>query len=500
MSDPKPTDDASQNEPSAPEYFLYHEPQAAALCGVHALNTLLQGPFIDEFQCAEIAQQLDAQERALMAEAGMESAEFLKFVAEGSANVDNSGMFSVQVLSKALEMWGIDLIPLSSPDAGNARTEPQRYQAFICNLQEHWFTIRKIHDEWWNLNSLFSYPEPLSPFYLAAFLGTLQEQGYTIFLVRGRLLEPDPPSGTRAAGSGGGGNGGAAGGGNYSGSGRWISASEAREAVKEKQAMKQQGFLKVAATNLASMASAAGQRMVLRPRGAVSNNGDGGGATGRGGGQGPLSRAIPNLINDEDEDMFIGDDNHDAELQRVLAASRQDMLDSQDGQGGGDGSMEGVEDADLAAAIAASLADNNGQQQQQEDPGDLISRDQEIIKEKEEPTDTEEAATGVVGVAGAGAPSTSLPELGEEPTAGTADAIEIGVKLPTGERKSRRFIATTDTVGHVAAFAASLGVNMKIHRVALSFPRRVLEKLEISLVEAKLNDKDLVFIEPVPKQ
>ena len=41
--------------------------------------------------------------------------------------------------------------------------------------------------QWWNLNSIFSAPEPLSPFYLSAFLGTLQEQGYSIFVVRPAL-------------------------------------------------------------------------------------------------------------------------------------------------------------------------------------------------------------------------------------------------------------------------------------------------------------------------
>lgn len=46
--------------------------------------------------------------------------------------------------------------------------------------------------QWWNLNSIFSAPEPLSQFYLSAFLGTLQDQGYAIFVVscRGRGEQP----------------------------------------------------------------------------------------------------------------------------------------------------------------------------------------------------------------------------------------------------------------------------------------------------------------------
>lgn len=104
---------------------------------------------------------------------------------------------SPQVLAKSLEVFGLQAVPLSSPDASAARADPTTQQAFICNLQagaarthgccpslphavhitsghapqgrpssaapclpsssvpapprsclqEHWFTIRKIHDQ-----------------------------------------------------------------------------------------------------------------------------------------------------------------------------------------------------------------------------------------------------------------------------------------------------------------------------------------------------------------
>ncbi len=59
----------------------------------------------------------------------------------------------------------------------------------MCWMQEHWFTIRRIYGEFWNFNSLFPAPQPLSLFYLGAFLATLKEQGYTIFVVRGQLSQ-----------------------------------------------------------------------------------------------------------------------------------------------------------------------------------------------------------------------------------------------------------------------------------------------------------------------
>lgn len=34
--------------------LVYHEKQVAALCGVHALNTLLQGPFFSEIELAQV--------------------------------------------------------------------------------------------------------------------------------------------------------------------------------------------------------------------------------------------------------------------------------------------------------------------------------------------------------------------------------------------------------------------------------------------------------------
>ena len=66
---------------------------------------------------------------------------------------------------------------------------PTMHQAACCPLpltQEHWFTVRCLWGEWWNLNSLFPAPQPLGQFYLSAFLASLQEQGYQILVVRSR--------------------------------------------------------------------------------------------------------------------------------------------------------------------------------------------------------------------------------------------------------------------------------------------------------------------------
>ena len=76
-------------------------------------------------------------------------------------------------------MYILTLIPFSSTCSSQ--------KAYICNYHEHWFTIRKIGSQWFNLNSLKSEPELISDTYLALLLKQLQEEGYSIFIVNGIL-------------------------------------------------------------------------------------------------------------------------------------------------------------------------------------------------------------------------------------------------------------------------------------------------------------------------
>jgi ataxin-3 len=93
----------------------------------------------------------------------------------------------LQVLAKALDVWDLKLTSLDSRDAQAAKENPQQEVAFICHLHDHWFTIRRVGDQWYNFNSLFPAPEHLSNFYLSAFLGSLQSEGWSIFVVRGNF-------------------------------------------------------------------------------------------------------------------------------------------------------------------------------------------------------------------------------------------------------------------------------------------------------------------------
>ena len=381
----------------------------------------------------QFAHELDAAERVLMAEGGVNSADFLTYAAEESGNVAASGMFSIQVLARALEVWGLSAVPLTSPAAAAARADPQSQAAFVCNLQEHWFTVRRVAGEWWNLNSLFAAPEPLSPFYLAAFLASLQGQGYSIFHIQGALPAPLLSSAADAGGPG-----------------VWFTTAQARAEAQQSQQLKKAGFLQAAARGALGMASAAGTRMALRAGGGagVKRGHSDGGA-------------------------------EDADLARALAASR---AESRGGNGGGGGSagrasqpqgLEEDEEADLAAAIAASL----------QEPAAAGS------PPTEQPGPTDERPPAAAAAAGP-----ALPVLGEEPGAGEG-VREVGVRLPSGQRHSRRFGAGA-TVGHVAAFAAALGVDMPSHRLATSFPRTVLSRWEQPLGEAGVEHKQVLSVEP----
>ncbi|XP_041827857.1 ataxin-3 [Melanotaenia boesemani] len=168
---------------------IFHEKQEGSLCAQHCLNNLLQGEYFTPVDLSSIAHQLDEEERMRMAEGGMASEAYRTFLQQPSGNMDDSGFFSIQVISNALRVWGLELILFNSREYQNLMINPINEKAFICNYKEHWFTIRKLGQQWFNLNSLLTGPELISDTYLALFLAQLQQEGYSIFVIRGNLPE-----------------------------------------------------------------------------------------------------------------------------------------------------------------------------------------------------------------------------------------------------------------------------------------------------------------------
>ncbi|XP_060612572.2 ataxin-3 isoform X1 [Anolis sagrei] len=166
---------------------IFHERQEGSLCAQHCLNNLLQGEYFSPVELSFIAQQLDEEERKRMAEGGLSSEEYRTFLQQPSGNMDDSGFFSIQVISNALKVWGLELILFNSPEYQRLGINPINERSFICNYKEHWFTVRKLGKQWFNLNSLLTGPELISDTYLALFLAQLQQEGYSIFVVKGDL-------------------------------------------------------------------------------------------------------------------------------------------------------------------------------------------------------------------------------------------------------------------------------------------------------------------------
>lgn len=189
-------------------------------------------------------------------------------------------------------------------------------------------------------------------------------------------------------------------------------------------------------------------------------------------------------------------DDEDADLAAAIAASLaggggkpQPARPMQAGSTEADDVMHGDgddEDPELAAAIAASLE----HQQEAQLPGQPAAGKQPAAQRTAEAVPTEQQAA-------APAPVQQLPELGEEPAAGAEGAIEVALRLPGGGRASRRFRAAEDTVGHLAAFAVAQGADLTRRRcqLAAGFPRRALADWAASLAAAGIGHKELVTVE-----
>mmetsp|Transcript_19327 Transcript_19327/g.34900 ORF Transcript_19327/g.34900 Transcript_19327/m.34900 type:complete len:421 (-) Transcript_19327:961-2223(-) len=230
--------------------YIYHERQVGNLCGVHCLNSLLQGEYFSQTALTKIGLELDKIERQLITDPS-------SCDESGWGNTENDGMFSIQVLSKALEKMNLQVVPLENPAVRHLRNDPTMAEAFVCHLDNHWFSMRRLRKsepfvgsssrlvscdkatpetasngssasedifQWWDLNSTLPAPKLISHFYLSLYFESLRTSGYTIFVVQGVMPSISAPN---------------------SAQGSWISkdeaiaitesAKQAREAAKRRQ-------------------------------------------------------------------------------------------------------------------------------------------------------------------------------------------------------------------------------------------------------------------------
>ncbi|KAG8708883.1 hypothetical protein FRC09_000980 [Ceratobasidium sp. 395] len=169
--------------------YIYHERQepGSMMCGQHALNSLLQGNYFTAPDLASIAKELDELEQNVTE--GTQS--------RRSTNMDDTGTFtvdlwyfSVQVLENALRnTFGLTLTRWRSQEMRVFQSHPDNQLAFVLNLEQHWFTLRRFGHKhgkgfWFNLNSFLSAPEWVGSTYLGMVLEQAEREGYSVFVVR----------------------------------------------------------------------------------------------------------------------------------------------------------------------------------------------------------------------------------------------------------------------------------------------------------------------------
>ncbi|KAH8119567.1 Josephin-domain-containing protein [Phellopilus nigrolimitatus] len=161
------------------------------LCAQHALNSLLQGNYFTAPDLASIANAFDVLEHDALGPEAREGA---------SSNMDDTGFFSVQVMDRALDVWGLNLVRWRSEQMRPFQAAPRTQLAFVLNLHQHWFTLRRFgsartdpasdpgEGHWFNLNSQYPAPKWVSRTYLGMFLEQSEQEGYSVFAV----VQADP--------------------------------------------------------------------------------------------------------------------------------------------------------------------------------------------------------------------------------------------------------------------------------------------------------------------
>jgi len=140
---------------------------------------------------ADIAKDLDSKELEAIAEGsgGIDSKDYKSASKAASNNYDDSGFFSIQVLTIALKSFNLDLVPFTSTEVG-AAYPPELEKAFIINMNEHW----RFGDKdkyWFNLNSTLEKPEHITPTYLTLYLQQIKNENGRIHAIRGEFPQSD---------------------------------------------------------------------------------------------------------------------------------------------------------------------------------------------------------------------------------------------------------------------------------------------------------------------
>ena len=132
---------------------VYWEAQeAGALCGVHAVNCMLQRRAVDEHKMRSIAATLDQREYELLGDDAR---------IRGDGNAGPDGNFTVQVLQEAMrcQTGGWSFTDTRNPTIRvRVRIKSHLEKGYFVNPGGHWYVLRRVTQGaalvWYNLDSL----------------------------------------------------------------------------------------------------------------------------------------------------------------------------------------------------------------------------------------------------------------------------------------------------------------------------------------------------------
>jgi hypothetical protein len=166
---------SGQNLPPFGPGGIYHEKQVASMCAVHCVNNMLQGPLFEYSDFGQVAAQLDRAEAQLTGGSGL---------GDGS-NSRMDGFFNVQVMQAVLTRSGYTMTPAQGEGGLDPKADTAKETAFILNKREHWFSLRRIGREWFDLNSCIKTPQHYTDGDVRFHVSDAVKQGYSVFVVRG---------------------------------------------------------------------------------------------------------------------------------------------------------------------------------------------------------------------------------------------------------------------------------------------------------------------------
>merc|ERR1719343_1073108 len=74
---------------------------------------------------------------------------------------------------------------VTGEEVQSSKTDTAKEVAFILNKQEHWFALRRIGREWFDLNSCLKTPRHYTDGDVRFHISDAVKQGYSVFAVRG---------------------------------------------------------------------------------------------------------------------------------------------------------------------------------------------------------------------------------------------------------------------------------------------------------------------------